>query len=154
MTAATTRGRLLLVEPQFVLRRTVSTMAREMGLADVQEATSPAIAERLLSERRFDALLIALDDDGEALELVRRVRAGETSHPPDMPVAATASACDVELALKLKQLDVCRLLLKHLQGARHAGGDLRPRRARAPAGSLKSPASAPLFVATRARASA
>ena len=64
MTAAVApRGRLLLVEPQFVLRRTVSTMAREMGLADVVEATGVAGAERLLYEQRFDALLVALDDD-------------------------------------------------------------------------------------------
>ena len=105
-------GRLLLVEPQFVLRRTVSTMARDMGLADVQEATSPAIAEKLLFESRFDGLLISLDDDGEALALLQRLRAGEASHPRDLPVAATATACDVELALKLRELDVCRLLLK------------------------------------------
>ena len=113
MTARITpSGRLLLVEPQFVMRRTVSTMAREMGLADVQEATSPAHAEKLLTERRYNALLIAIDDEGEALELVRRVRAGEASHPADVPIAATAMSCDVELALRLKQLDVCRLLLK------------------------------------------
>lgn len=112
MNAATPHGRLLLVEPQFVMRRTVSTMAREMGLADVQEATSPAMAERLLFERRYDALLIALDDEGEALALLQRLRAGEVSHPPDVLIAATASACDVELALRLKELDVCRLLLK------------------------------------------
>lgn len=110
--AARPGGPLLLVEPQFVLRRTVATLARDMGLADVQEATSLAGAERLLSERRFHALLIALDDDGEAVELLRRLRAGETPQPTDLPIAATASACDVELALKLKQLDVCRLLLK------------------------------------------
>jgi CheY-like chemotaxis protein len=108
----TPSGRLLLVEPQFVLRRTVSTMARDMGLADVHEATSTALAERLLFERRFDALLIAIDEDGQALELLRRLRAGQTSQPADLPVAATAVACDVELALRLKQLDVCRLLLK------------------------------------------
>ncbi|WP_457418666.1 hypothetical protein [Roseateles sp. P5_E7] len=108
----TPSGRLLLVEPQFVMRRTVSTMAREMGLADVQEATSPAHAEKLLTERRFNALLIAIDDEGEALELVRRVRAGEASHPADVLIAVTAMSCDVELALRLKQLDVCRLLLK------------------------------------------
>ncbi|MGM9482873.1 response regulator [Roseateles sp. NT4] len=112
MTAATPHGRLLLVEPQFVLRRTVSTMAREMGLADVQEATSTAVAEKLLFEHRYDALLIAIDEDGEALELLRRLRAGESSHPANVLVAATASSCDVELALRLKQLDVCRLLLK------------------------------------------
>ena len=112
MSAVTPSGRLLLLEPQFVLRRTVSTMARDMGLADVHEATSTAVAVRLLSERRFNGLLIAIDDEGESLELLRRLRAGEASHPADVPVAATAMACDVELALRLKQLDVCRLLLK------------------------------------------
>lgn len=105
-------GRLLLVEPQFVLRRTVAVMARDMGLADVQEATSAAVAERLLFEHRFDGLLLAIDEDGAALELLRRLRAGDTAQPAGMPVAATATACDVELALRLKQLDVCRLLLK------------------------------------------
>ena len=110
--AVTPSGRLLLVEPQFVLRRTVATMAREMGLAEVHEATSAALAERLLFERRFDALLIALDDEGEALKLVGRLRSGESPYPADLPVAATAGSCDVELALRLKELDVRRLLLK------------------------------------------
>lgn len=108
----TPSGSLLLLEPQFVLRRTVSTMARELGLADVQEASSTAAAERLLFDRRFNAMLVALDEEGEALELLRRVRAGQTSQPVDLPVAAMASCCDVEMALRLKQLDVSRLLLK------------------------------------------
>lgn len=113
MTArATPSGRLLLVEPQFVLRRTVSTLARDMGLADVQEATSTSVAEKLLVERRFNALLIALDEEGEALELLRRLRAGETAQASDLPIAVTAMSCDIELALRMKQLDVCRLLLK------------------------------------------
>lgn len=110
--AARRGGRLLLVEPQFVLRRTVAVMARDLGLGDVQEATSTAVAEKLLFERRFDALLIAIDDNGDALQLLRRLRSGNTSQPVDLPVAATAAACDVELALRLKELDVCRLLLK------------------------------------------
>lgn len=111
-TTGTRHCRLLLVEPQFVLRRTVAVMAREMGLADVQEATSAAVAERLLSERPYGALLIALDEQGEALALLRRLRSGETAQPLDLPVAVTAAACDVELALRLKELDVFRLLLK------------------------------------------
>jgi DNA-binding NarL/FixJ family response regulator len=106
------KGRLLLVEPQFVLRRTVATLARDTGLADVREATSAAVAEKLLHERRFDALLLAMDEEGESLELLRRVRAGETLQPGDLPVAVTAMSCDRELALRMKQLDVCRLLLK------------------------------------------
>ena len=111
-TPITPRGRLLLLEPQFVMRRTVSTLARDMGLADVQEATSPVVAGRLLAERRFDALLMAVDEEGEALALMCRVRAGEAGHPADVPIAATATHCDVELALRLRELDICRMLLK------------------------------------------
>lgn len=106
------RGRLLLVEPQFVLRRTVSTMARQMGLAEVQEAATTAQAARLLGEQRFDGLLIALDDDGQALLLLEGLRTGQWPQPAGLPVAAMASACGVELALRLKELDVTRLLLK------------------------------------------
>ncbi len=113
MTAgAAPHGRLLLVEPQFVLRRAVSVMARERGLAEVQEATSAAVAQRLLAEQRFTALLIALDEHDEALTLLQRLRSGDTAQPMDLPVAATAAACDVELAMRLKALDVCRLLIK------------------------------------------
>ncbi|MFN3302765.1 MAG: response regulator [Roseateles sp.] len=120
-------GRLLL-EPQFVLRRTVSTMAREMGLADVQEATSATVAEKLLAEWRFDALLLALDEEGQALELLRRVRAGQPSQAVDLPAVAMAASCDVEMALRLKQLDVCRLLLKpfKVRGVLEAIAALRP----------------------------
>jgi CheY-like chemotaxis protein len=106
------KGRLLLVEPHFVMRRMVSTMARELGLAVVDEATSASNAAKLLAEQRFDGLLISLEDEGASLELVRRVRAGESPQAPDLQVAATAACCDVELALKLKQLDVSRLLIK------------------------------------------
>ncbi len=105
-------GRLLLLEPQFVLRRTVSTMARQMGLAEVLEATTAAAAGRLLLEQRFDALLVALDDDGGALLLLERLRTGQWPQPADLPVAAMASVCGVELALRLKELNVTRLLLK------------------------------------------
>jgi DNA-binding response OmpR family regulator len=105
-------GRLLIVEPQFVLRRTVSTMARQMGLAEVDEAATVAMAGRLLFERRFDGLLIALDERGEALLLLEGLRTGAWPQPAGLPVAAMASACDVELALRLKELDVTRLLLK------------------------------------------
>ncbi|NCT83365.1 MAG: response regulator [Comamonadaceae bacterium] len=112
MNAALPARRMLIVEPHFVLRRTVAVLARDLGLVTVQEASSHAAAEKLLQESRFDAMLIALDERGEALELLRQLRAGSTVQVTDLPVAATATLCDVELALRLKQLDVSRLLIK------------------------------------------
>ncbi len=103
---------LLLVEPQFLLRRTVAAVARDMRLANPQELTSIEAAERLVAARGFDALFLSLDDEAAALELMRRVRDGGTECAPDIPIAVTAAACDTALALRLKDLDVRRLLLR------------------------------------------
>jgi len=103
---------LLLVEPQFLLRRTVAAVARDMRLANPQEITSVEAASRLVAIHAFDALFISLDDEGPALELLSRVRTGETRCDPAVPIAVTAAACDTSLALRLKTLEVRRLLLR------------------------------------------
>lgn len=62
--------RVLLVEPQFVLRRTLAAVARDMQLADVQEAASFGAAERLAGLQRYDVVVLASDaasDSGAAL---------------------------------------------------------------------------------------
>ncbi len=112
MAGADARLALLLVEPESVLRRTVAGVSRDLGLADVHEATSVEVAQRMLHERSFDALFIALDASGAALELLAALRAGQLSCGADTPVAVLAQACDAALALRLKELAVRRLLLK------------------------------------------
>jgi CheY-like chemotaxis protein len=110
--AAARRPALLIVEPDFLLRRTVAGVVRELALAEVHEATGVEAATRQLAEQPFEALLLALDDDGAAIELLRRLRRGALRSPPALPVAVTATACDAGLALRLKELDVKRVLLK------------------------------------------
>ena len=103
---------LLLVEPQFLLRRTVAAVARDMRLANPQETTSVEAATRLLAVHSFDALFLSLDEGDVAIELMRRVRNGETKCAPAVPIAVMAAACDTPLALRLKTLEVRRLLLR------------------------------------------
>ncbi|MCK9686255.1 hypothetical protein [Scleromatobacter humisilvae] len=103
---------LLLVEPQFLLRRTVAAVARDMRLANPKEITTIEQAETLVSFRSFDALFLSLDEEAAALELMSRVRDGETKCAPDVPIAVTAAACDTPLALRLKHLEVRRLVLR------------------------------------------
>jgi hypothetical protein len=103
---------LLLAEPQFLLRRTVAAVARDMRLADPQEVTTIEAAARLLSFQPFDALFLSLDDAGEAIELMSLVRNGDTKCDRLTPMAVMAAACDTALALRLKQLEVRRLLLR------------------------------------------
>jgi hypothetical protein len=103
---------LLLLEPQFLLRRTVAAVAREMRLADSQETTTVEAAARLLGLQAFDALFLSLDEESAALDLLSRVRNGDTLCAVDIPIAVTAASCDTALALRLKHLDVRRLLLR------------------------------------------
>ncbi len=103
---------LLLVEPQFLLRRTVAAVARDMRLANPQEITSIEAASRALSVYTYDALFLSLDEGDIAIDLMQRVRNGETKCAPTVPIAVTAAACDTSLALRLKTLEVRRLLLR------------------------------------------
>jgi CheY-like chemotaxis protein len=119
---------LLLVEPQFLVRRTVAAVARDMGLADPQEITSVEAAARLVAVHAFDALFLSLEEQDQALDLMSRVRNGETQCERTIPIAVTAAACDTALALRLKNLEVRRLLLRpfKVKGVLDAIVALRP----------------------------
>jgi hypothetical protein len=119
---------LLLVEPQFLLRRTVAAVARDMRLANPKEITTIEQAESLLSFHAFDALFLSLDEEAAAIELMSRVRNGDTKCARDVPIAVTAAACDTPLALRLKNLEVRRLVLRpfKVKGVLDAIVALRP----------------------------
>jgi hypothetical protein len=103
---------LLLVEPQFLLRRTVASVARDMRLANSREATTIEAAATLVALHAFDALFLSLDEEDAALELMSRVRNGATRCAADIPIAVTAATCATPLALRLKHLEVRRLVLR------------------------------------------
>jgi len=103
---------LLLIEPQFVFRRTVATVARELNLADIHEATSVANAARMVSSARFDALIIDLDEEGAAIGLITRIRNGDSKCDRTVPIAVLAGSCDATTVTRLKELEVRRILLK------------------------------------------
>ena len=120
---------LLLVEPLFLVRRTVAAVARDMRLANPREITTLSQARSLLSFHAFDALFVSLEEEEDAaLELMSRVRNGDTRCDRGVPMAVTAGACDTALALRLKQLEVRRLLLRpfKVKGVLEAIAALRP----------------------------
>lgn len=104
--------KLLVVEPDFMLRSIIVGVVREMGLAQPQEALSVERAEHALAEGHFDAVLIALNEDGATVKLLERLRGGHFVCPAETLVAVTAQHCDSGMALRLRELDVRRLLLK------------------------------------------
>lgn len=107
---------VLLVEPQFVLRRTVATVARDLGIAQVHEAASHEAAGRLLADIRFDALVLDIDAQGRALRLLALLRGGGAAgnatqaSPPGLPVLALVDAAGPSASAPLAALQVSRLL--------------------------------------------
>lgn len=103
---------MLLVEPDGVVRSTVTAVVRELELAQVHQAASIHMATKVLTNTAVDALVLSLVDNDAALDLLIRLRAGEFPSKADIPVMVMAPACDGALALRLKELVVSRLLLR------------------------------------------
>ena len=92
MTATPTRlASILLLESQFVLRRTVVTLVRKLELAQAVEATSTSAALALLQRQPFDALVLDMADAEAALALLRQLREGEFPSGRDIAVCLTAT---------------------------------------------------------------
>jgi DNA-binding NarL/FixJ family response regulator len=110
--AAPARRSLLLLEPFFVLRQTVTSVASDLNIAKIHQALSLEAALQLAKFRRFDGFVLSLGEEQRELELIRALRAGETESLPTIPVAIMTAECDAGTVLVLRDLQVSRILLK------------------------------------------
>lgn len=107
-----TPARLLLLEPQNLFRRTVVGVANELRLVDIDEAASVEAAQRALDHTRFDAMVVALDDEGTVVAMLQQVRAGAYRTQADVPVVVMTDLCDQKRIVEMKAMQVRRILLK------------------------------------------
>jgi DNA-binding response OmpR family regulator len=105
-------ARLLLVEPDFVMRRTVAMTARSIDIAEVAEAATFARGDELLAQQAYDGLLVSLDAQGEGLKLVQAVRDGRTETAAQAPMAVLVEKIDAATVLALKTHGIARVMLK------------------------------------------
>lgn len=109
---------ILLVEPETLLRRTVSMTARSLGMSQVHEAASADQALRMLRQRRFQGAVIAVDclGSGEGrrydLGLVDELRAADTASGRPMPIAILADQATPTLLAELRERRISRVVLK------------------------------------------
>ncbi len=108
--------RMLLMEPETLLRRTVALTARTLGVGNIQEAGNAALAERMLKEKAFHGAVIAIDtgatDTVCDLGLLDQVRNGMTASHRAIPIAVLAERCDAALLQELRRRDITRIILK------------------------------------------
>ncbi|TFV99564.1 response regulator [Oxalobacteraceae bacterium OM1] len=115
--AAPVRLPMLLLEADALLRRTVVLTARSLGLGEIHEASSSAVATRLLRERPFRGAIIALDLgdrrlDQYDLSLIDVIRHDDAIAHRSMPIAVMLERCDAALAEELRRREVNRVILK------------------------------------------
>ena len=104
--------RILLVEPQFVLRRTMVMVARDLGMVDFQEASSVGRARALLATDAYEGVVLDLQEGPQALELLSELRQGRFATPRDARVVVLAGGGSPVDAERLQGLDVARVLDK------------------------------------------
>ncbi len=102
---------LLLVEPQSLIRSTAASVARQLRLPHIDETSSVEGATQRLERSSYDGLLLSLNEQERALALLGRLRAGELATPAAVPVIVMSAGCSTELALRLKQHQVSRVVL-------------------------------------------
>lgn len=137
---------LLLVEPDYMLRRTVVLTARSVILARIHECSGYDEAELLLQDTRYDGLLLALGENPQndpGVRLLEKVRAGQTRCDPQTPIAVVAQSLNRERADKLVIAGVARIVVRPVKArtllqALDAIAGAPP----APRGARVSPASA------------
>ncbi|MDR7096920.1 hypothetical protein [Hydrogenophaga laconesensis] len=106
------RRKVLLIEPDGLVRGTVASVCRELQLVRLQQATSVAQGEKWMQSNADHGLLLSLTERDAALALLARLRAGGLRCGADIPVAVMVHGADADLVSRLKELDVRRLLLQ------------------------------------------
>lgn len=104
--------RILLLEPDGLVRGTVASVCRDLRLAEVVQAVGCDSARKAMADDSLKACILSLSACEAALEILGNLRQGGFSCPADMPVALTAPGIDADTAARLKELRIRRLLLK------------------------------------------
>lgn len=104
--------RILLLEPQFVLRRTIVMVARDLGVVDFHEASSVGRARTLLADETYSGMVLDLAEKSEVLALLADLRQGKFATLRDAPVIVLAGDGESDEAEKLQALGVTQVIGK------------------------------------------
>ena len=104
--------RMLLVESQFFLRRTIVSVTRDLAKVEYLEATGVDRARVVLAGVTCKGIVLDMQEGARALELISDVRLGKFATARDVQVIALASNLSTEDALRLQELGVTQVLCK------------------------------------------
>lgn len=104
--------RILLVEPQFVLRRTIVMVARDLRMVHFEEVSSVGRARVLLGDEAYDGLVLDMQEGQQAMELLSDLRQGRFPTPRDARVVVLTAGSPPADADRMLGMGVARVLGK------------------------------------------
>lgn len=110
--------RILLIEPHLVLRQTIASTVRSLGMGDVHQAGTIAMASKMIEDAAYGVIVFSVEnDDGTAkmeadLKLLELVRTGQSRCAKDAFVILSTTSCDPALLEAVKKLLVNKILIK------------------------------------------
>lgn len=106
------RAGILLVESSSLTGGIIVTTARQLHLPEVHLISSVHTAKQQLMAQNFSAVILSLKETSDALQLLEMIREQQFVVAADVPVAVTTDAIDASIAVRMKVLNVRRVLLK------------------------------------------
>lgn len=104
---------ILLIEPSSLTGSIIVATARQLNLPAVRQVSSVRVAQQRLSHHNFAGVIISIDEEEhEAVTLLEQVRNDALAVSADVPVAVTTTQVDASTAVKMKALQVRRVLIK------------------------------------------
>ena len=106
-------SRILVVEDQHLMRELTIEALNSVGFAAVEGAENGAKALGLMKQMQFDVIISDIEMEPiDGFELGRTIRAGETSHPRNLPIIYLTGFSDVATLSSATALDVNLFIVK------------------------------------------
>ena len=121
--------RVLLFEPHFVMRRTIVSVARDLDVAEIQDASTIDRARALLAGGVYEGVVLDMDDAARTIDLLGEIRLGRFGSRADAPVFVMASELRRAEEEQLEALAVTQVLRKPFKIGdllKIVGGSARP----------------------------
>ena len=104
---------ILLVESSSLTGSIIVATARQLNLPVVRQVNSVRMAQQRLRHESYAGVIVSLDEqEQEAVALLEQVRNDALAVSADVPVAVTTTQVDASTAVKMKALQVRRVLIQ------------------------------------------
>lgn len=104
---------ILLIEPSSLTGSIIVATARQLSLPAVRQVNSVRMAQQRLTHQDFAGLIVSIDEQQqEAIALLEQVRNDALAISASVPVAVITAQVDASTAVKMKALQVRRVLIK------------------------------------------